>query len=90
MAARPTQLQTLQNIQSEGKQSPADLLTKHLNAENINNRLQFTNAEYREGRPDAAPIINDDEQILKEDTAWQHDEGLRNKVDENELELRLR
>ena len=41
------------------------------------------NAEYREGRQDAAPIVDDDEQILKEDTAWQHDDGLRNKVDES-------
>lgn len=38
-----------------GEANPADLFTKHLNADKMNVCLSFMGAEYREGRPTTAP-----------------------------------
>ena len=74
----------------KGENNPADMMTKHLNAEKAGNCLKFVNAEYREGRPDAAPMVKSDEQLLREDASWQHeDELISEKIGEDELERRL-
>ena len=49
----------------------------------------FMNCEYREGRPDSAPMVKRDEQILREDVAWQHDDDARNVDNTDDLEQRL-
>ncbi len=51
--------------------------------------LRFMSAEYREGRPTAAPHRKNDEHVLGEDMEWQLAETARNKLDDEEVEMRL-
>ena len=62
----------------KGDKNPADLFTKHLNFEKLSNCLSFMNCEYREGRPEGAPMRKNDKQLLREDDAWHYDEDMRN------------
>ncbi len=46
-------------------------------------------AEFREGRPSAAPLRKEYEKILGEDIEWQTADAVREEFDDDETELRL-
>jgi hypothetical protein len=73
----------------KGDDNPADLMTKHLPSDKMVKHLHFMGAQYREGRPETAPMRKEHEQILGEDMDWQLAETARNKVDDQEVEMRL-
>ena len=73
----------------KGEDNPADLMTKHLTQDKMLRCLQFMNAEYRSGRPEAAPQRKEHEQIVGEDMNWQVTETARNELDDGEVEMRL-
>ena len=66
----------------KGEYNPADLLTKHLNQEKMLRALTFMNAEYREGRPQAAPQRKGDEHILGEDMEWQIADAVQEELED--------
>ena len=51
--------------------------------------LHFMSAEFREGRPSAAPQRKYYEKILGEDMEWQTADAVREEFDDDEAELRL-
>ena len=51
--------------------------------------LHFMSAEFREGRPSAAPQQEYYENILGEDMEWQATDAVREEFDDDEAELRL-
>ena len=63
----------------KGKSNPADLFTKHLPAETMKQCLHFMGAEFREGRPAAAPQVKDHEDIIAEEL----DDSIRDEVTES-------
>ena len=73
----------------KGEDNPADLLTKHLPSDKMVRALRFMSAEYREGRPIAAPHRKMHEHVLGEDMEWQLAETARNELDDEEVEMRL-
>ena len=66
--------------QIPGEDNPADLFTKHLTAEKMHKCLAFISAEYREGRPDAAPQRKGDEQIISDSGEWNYDDYFREEI----------
>jgi hypothetical protein len=73
----------------KGEDNPADLFTKHLVREKMHRCLHFMSAEFREGRPSAAPLRKEYETILWEDIEWQTADAVREEFDDDETELRL-
>ncbi len=73
----------------KGEDNPADLLTKHLTREKMLRCLTFMSCEYREGRPQVAPMRKEDEKILGEYIDWQMADAVRQEVEDGEAELRL-
>ena len=73
----------------KGENNPADLMTKHLSSDTMKKALKFMSCEYREGRPAAAPMRKEHEQITGEHLDWQLAETARNKLDDDEVEMRL-
>ena len=72
-----------------GEDNPTDLFTKHIVRENMHKCLHFMSAEFREGRPSAAPQRKYYEKILGEDMEWQTADAVREEFDDDEAELRL-
>ena len=72
-----------------GEDNPADLFTKHLPDYQMKKHLRLMSAEYREGRPEVAPMRKDHERITGEEMDWHLAETARNELDDNEVEMRL-
>ena len=65
-----------------GDENPADLFTKHLNAEKMRQCFAFMGGEFREGRPEAAPQQKYDEQMIGEGMDWGLTDGPRHELAE--------
>ena len=51
----------------KGKDNPADLFTKHLSSEAMCKCFRFMNVTFMQGRPQAAPELNEDEKLEVDD-----------------------
>ena len=69
--------------------NPADLFTNHLTREKMHRALRFMSAEFREGRPSAAPQRKEYNKNLGEDMEWQTADAVREEFDDYEAELIL-
>ena len=66
--------------------NPADMLTKHLTYEKMTKCMDLINAEFRQGRPTAAPERKRDETIAGENMDWEFMENARNELRDQEYE----
>ena len=64
----------------KGEENPADLFTKHLSSEAMCKCLKFMGTEFRKGRPHAAPMVKDDEEL---DMDCEVDDETRDEVQES-------
>ncbi len=72
-----------------GEDNPADLFTKHLCEEKMLRCLSFLGAEYREGRPSAAPLRKENKDLLADNGTWDQLEDRRESEEDMEMEVRL-
>ena len=51
----------------KGTENPADLFTKHLSSQNMTKCMRFMGAEFCRGRPEVAPNVKEDEDLIMDD-----------------------